>query len=284
MTAATRDDSRSDPEDDDFEDVVRWNDRAMFGSFRGLPWWAAVAIAFVVAIIGAYVDLSSSAGTVGWAFAGAFFAGCVGAVVFVERRSMFGPVVQPPLVLAIVVPLLVVFTSGLPSGGLASVGLGLGKPLIDGFPAMAVTTAVTVLLGIYRVSTQKDPNRLTKDEKREARRSPSVAADKPAREKPAREKPVREKPVREKPVREKAAREKPAPEDRPKRPRPSDDSPAPRRRPAAGSSAASASASDEDRPKRPRPRDGAAPADRPRRPASREGRPPQRKPRPRDED
>ncbi|GAA3459746.1 DUF6542 domain-containing protein [Saccharothrix longispora] len=280
MTAATRDDSRSDPEDDEFEDVVRWNDRAMFGSFRGLPWWAAVAIAFVVAVVGAWVDLGSSAATVGWAFGVAFFVGCVGAVVFVERRSMFGPVVQPPLVLAIVVPTLVVFTSGVPSGGLTSLGLNLGKPLIDGFPAMALTTAVTVLLGVVRVSTQKDPNRLTKDEKREARRKPvgeKPPREKPVRDKPVREKPVRESPAREKATREKATREKPAPEDRPKRPRPAADDTPPRRRPPAP-------AADEDRPKRPRPRDGAAPADRPRRPASREGRPPQRKPRPRDED
>ncbi|MFD1152401.1 DUF6542 domain-containing protein, partial [Saccharothrix hoggarensis] len=191
MTAATRDDSRSEPEDDEVS-AVRWNDRAMFGSFRGLPWWAAVLIAFVVAIIGTYVDVGSAAQTVGWVFAVTFFLGCVGAVVFVERRSMFGPIVQPPLILAIVVPLLVVFTQGLPSGGLASAGLQLGKPLIDGFPAMAVTTAVTVILGIVRVMTQQDPNRLTKDEKREAKRAP----DRPRPD-----------------------RDKPNPEDRPKRPR-----------------------------------------------------------------
>lgn len=256
MTAATRDDSRSEPEDD-FDGGVRWNDRAMFGSFRGLPWWAAVLISFAVAIVGAYVDLASSAATVEWVFAVTFFVGCVGAVVFVERRSMFGPIVQPPLVLAIVVPLLVVLTRGMPSGGLTSVGLHLGKPLIDGFPAMAVTTVCTVVIGIIRVAIQKDPNRPTKDEVREARRKPKP-------EKPARA-PKAERA-------EKAAGSAGSGEDRPKRPRPD----AERRRPSA--------AADEDRPKRPRPRDGAAP-DRPRRPASREGRPPQRKPRPpRDED
>ncbi|GAA1260706.1 DUF6542 domain-containing protein [Saccharothrix xinjiangensis] len=282
MTAATRDDSRSEPEDDlgDVDEAVRWNDRAMFGSFRGLPWWAAVLIAFVVAAVGAYVDLSSGP-TVKWVFAVAFFVGCVGAVVFVERRSMFGPVVQPPLVLAIIVPLVAVVARGMPSGGLASIGIDLGKPLIDGFPAMAVTTLVTVVVGIVRVTTQKDPNRPTKDEAREARE----ARRKPKGERP--EKPAKgeraEKPAKgeraEKPV-AKERPEKPAKaavdqEDRPKRPRPDGE----RRRPAAA-----AAASDEDRPKRPRPREG-APGDRPRRPASREGRPGQRKPRPpRDED
>ncbi|NUT46183.1 MAG: hypothetical protein HOV94_02515, partial [Saccharothrix sp.] len=150
MTAATRDDSRSEPEDDEFS-AVRWNDRAMFGAFRGLPWWWAVIIAFVVAIVGTFVDVNSTK-TVGWVFAVTFFVGCVGAVVFVERRSMFGPIVQPPLVLAIVVPILVVLTQGMPgSGGPAAVGLTLGKPLIDGFPAMAITTACTVIIGIIRV-------------------------------------------------------------------------------------------------------------------------------------
>ncbi|MFD7655177.1 DUF6542 domain-containing protein [Actinosynnema sp. NPDC059797] len=280
MTAATRDDSRSEPEGDfdDFDEGVRWNDRAMFGSFRGLPWWAAVLISFVVAAVGAYVDLSS-APTVGWAFAAAFLVGCVGAVVFVERRSMFGPIVQPPLVLAVVVPLVAVVARGMPSGGLASIGIDLGKPLIDGFPAMAVTTALTVVVGIVRVTTQKDPNRPTGDEVHEARRKPAKPAkgeraEKPAAEKPAGERSGAEKPVKGERAGKAAKASADAPEDRPKRPRPDGE----RRRPAAA-----AASSDEDRPKRPRPREG-APGDRPRRPASREGRPGQRKPRPRDED
>ncbi|MEU4765527.1 DUF6542 domain-containing protein [Actinosynnema sp. NPDC023794] len=265
MTAAMRDDSRSEPEDDEFA-AVRWNDRAMFGSFRGLPWWAAVLIAFVVAIVGTFVDVSSATKTVGWVFAITFFVGCVGAVVFVERRSMFGPIVQPPLVLAIVVPILVMLTQGMPGGGLATIGLALGKPLIDGFPAMAITTACTVIIGIVRVTTQKDPNRLTKDEKREAKGKP----DKPRRADRADRSADRsaDRPDRA---------EKPQPEDRPKK-RPRADraeASADRRRPAP--------AADEDRPKRPRPPAGSP--DRPRRPAPpREGGRPPRRPRPRDED
>ncbi len=265
MTAAMRDDSRSEPEDDEFA-AVRWNDRAMFGSFRGLPWWAAVLIAFVVAVVGTFVDVNSPAKTVGWVFAITFFVGCVGAVVFVERRSMFGPIVQPPLVLAIVVPILVVLTQGMPSGGgLPTIGLTLGKPLIDGFPAMAITTACTVIIGIVRVMTQKDPNRLTKEEIREVKRKP----DKPRRADRADRS-------------DRADRaEKPQSEDRSKK-RPRADradrveAPADRRRPAP--------TADEDRPKRPRPPAGSP--DRPRRPAPpREGGRPPRRPRPpRDED
>jgi hypothetical protein len=255
LTAATRDDSRSEPEDEPF--TVRWNDRAMFGSFRGLPWWAAVAIAFVVAIVGTFVDVSSTGRTVGLVFGVTFFVGCVGAVVFVERRSMFGPIVQPPLILAIVVPLLVMITQGMPSGGLAAVGLKLGKPLIDGFPAMALTTAFTVILGIVRVMTQKDPNRPTKDEIREAKRRP----DKPRRA---------DRPDRADRAGRPERAEKPSAEDRPKRPRGGEPE---RRRPAPPPA-------DEDRPKRPRP-PAAGSADRPRRPAPpREGGRPPRRPRP----
>ncbi|CCH28144.1 DUF6542 domain-containing protein [Actinosynnema sp. NPDC047251] len=247
MTAATRE-----PEDEEL-DPVRWNDRALFGTFRGLPWWAAVLGTFVLAIVGTYIDVSSTEKTVGWVFAITFFLGAVGAVVFVERRSMFGPVVQPPLVLALVVPLVVVLTQGFPSGGLAAIGLNLGKPLIDGFPAMAITTACTVILGIVRVTTQKDPNRPTKDEIREAKVEGRAAKRKPA---PAEERPKR--------PRESAARDR--------EPAPRDEDARPRRKPAPAG---------EDRPKRPRPQSG----DRPRRPreAGEPGRPPQRRPRPRDE-
>ncbi|MBB5956240.1 hypothetical protein FHS29_002826 [Saccharothrix tamanrassetensis] len=241
MTAATRE-----PEDEEL-DPVRWNDRALFGNFRGLPWWAAVLGTFVLAIVGTYVDVSSSAKTVGWVFAITFFVGAVGAVVFVERRSMFGPIVQPPLVLAIVVPLLVILVDGLPAGGLPSIGLGLGKPLIDGFPAMAITTACTVIIGIVRVMKQKDPNRLTKDEIREAKRKP----DRPAEERPKR------------PARDTT----PEDDDRPRRKPQTGDEPRPKRpRPQSG-----------DRPRQPRePRE-------PREPGKAK-RPAQRRPRPRDED
>lgn len=239
MTAATRD-RRSEPEDDEDFEPVRWNDRALFGTFRGLPWWAAVLIAFVLAIVGTFVDVNSSK-TVGWVFAVTFFVGAVGAVVFVERRSMFGPVVQPPLILAIVVPLVVLMTQGFPSGGLTSVGLSLGKPLIDGFPAMALTTACTVIIGITRVFIQKDPNQPTKDEAREVAESARETARESAR----------------------AAREVAA-EERPKRPRDPD---APRRRKAAA-------VDDEERPRKPRsggdrPASSGRRPDRPRRPRPR---------------
>ncbi|MFI6101193.1 DUF6542 domain-containing protein [Lentzea sp. NPDC051213] len=184
---------------DDVEDYdeVPWNYRAIFGSFKGIPWWAAILSALVPAFIGAFVDINSSK-TVGWTFIAVFFIGSLAGILLVQRRSLFAPMVQPPLILAATVPALVLFTGGVQKGGLSAMALGLGKPLIDSFPVMAVTTAVTVALGILRIFMQKDPNRPSKDEIREAK------AELKSRSKPAR----------------RPARDEDEPEERPRRPRP----------------------------------------------------------------
>jgi hypothetical protein len=221
---------------DDVEDndVVPWNYRAIFGEFKGIPWWAAILCALVPAFIGAYIDINSSK-TVGWTFIAVFLVGALAGILLVQRRSLFAPMVQPPLILAATVPTLVLLTGGVAKGGLSSMALGLGKPLIDSFPVMALTTAVTVALGILRIVLQKDPNRPSKDEVREAKAE------------------IRE---RSKPVRR--PREEPAEEERPRRPRPEG---APARRPRPEGAPA----------RRPRP-DGAARGERPA--AQRKPRPP----------
>ncbi|MDX8037252.1 DUF6542 domain-containing protein [Lentzea sp. BCCO 10_0856] len=212
---------------DDVEDYdeVPWNYRAIFGEFKGIPWWAAILCALVPAFIGAFIDINSSK-TVGWTFIAVFFVGALAGILLVQRRSLFAPMVQPPLILAVTVPTLVLFTGGVQKGGLANMALGLGKPLIDSFPVMAVTTAVTVAFGILRIVLQKDPNRPSKDEVREAKAE------------------IRE---RGKPVRR--PREEPVEDERPRRLRPEG---APARRPRPEGAPA----------RRPRP-DGAARAERP---------------------
>jgi len=194
--------------DDDIEDydAVPWNYRAIFGSFKGVPWWAAILSALVPAFIGAFIDINSSK-TVGWTFNAVFFLGALAGILLVQRRSLFAPMVQPPLILAATVPTLVLLTGGVQKGGLSAMALGLGKPLIDSFPVMAITTGVTVALGIIRIVIQKDPNRPSRDEVREAK------ADLKSRSKPAPRKPLREEA---------------AEEERPRRPRPEG---APARRP-----------------------------------------------------
>lgn len=213
--------------DDDVEDydLVPWNYRAIFGEFKGIPWWAAILCALVPAFIGAFIDVNSSK-TVGWTFIAVFFIGALAGILLVQRRSLFAPMVQPPLILAATVPTLVLLTGGVAKGGLSAMALGLGKPLIDSFPVMALTTAVTVAVGILRIVLQKDPNRPSKDEVREAK------AEIRERARPARR-----------------PREEPAEDERPRRPRP-EGTPARRPRPEGAPA------------RRPRP-DGAARAERP---------------------
>jgi hypothetical protein len=226
---ATRD--RRDDLDDEPE--IRWNDRAIAGEFRGLKWWIAVLGAFALTIVGTFVDVGSDAKTVGWTFTITFFTGCVAAVCLVERRSMFGPVVQPPLVLAIVVPLMVLLTQDATKGGFSSAALSLGKPLIDGFPTMAVTTIFTVAIGVARVFLQRDPNRVTQDERRE------TAADrKRARATEDEERPRKRPSAGRRPARSDSDDDAPAERrgvaERRRPARPADDEPSPRtaRRPA----------------------------------------------------
>ncbi|MFD9703996.1 DUF6542 domain-containing protein [Lentzea sp. NPDC059081] len=240
---------RSEAFEDDVEDydLVPWNYRAIFGEFKGIPWWAAILCALVPAFIGAFIDINSSK-TVGWTFNAVFFLGALAGILLVQRRSLFAPMVQPPLILAATVPTLVLLTGGVAKGGLSAMALGLGKPLIDSFPVMAVTTAVTVALGIVRIVMQKDPNRPSKDEVREAK------AEIKERSKPARR-----------------PREDDADEDRPRRPRPAADRAERSERPERAERAEGA--------RRPRPE--GAPARRPRPDGARGERPAgQRRPRP----
>ncbi len=210
--------------DDEVEDydAVPWNYRAIFGEFRGIPWWAAILCALLPAFIGAFIDINSSK-TVGWTFNVVFFAGALAGILLVQRRSLFAPMVQPPLILAATVPTLVLLTGGVAKGGLSAMALGLGKPLIDSFPVMAVTTGVTVALGILRIVLQKDPNRPTRDEVREAKaeiKERGKPARKPREEASDEDRPRRPRPERAEPAEGTPAR-RPRPEGTPaRRPRP----------------------------------------------------------------
>jgi uncharacterized protein DUF6542 len=151
---ATRD-RRSDPE---IGAELAWDDRPIIGQFRGLPWWASVVLAFGVTAIAAFVDMQRQ-DSLGRIYQGAFVVGCVVAVCLVRRRSLFGPIVQPPLVFAITaigaVALLSQKSSG---GGLKSLILSVALPLTSNFPTMGITTAVVVAIGVFRLWRERDPN------------------------------------------------------------------------------------------------------------------------------
>jgi hypothetical protein len=151
---ATRD-RRSDPE---VGAELAWDDRPVIGQFRGLPWWAAVLLAFGLTAIGAFVDMQRQ-DTLGKIYQGAFALGCVGAVCLVRRRSLFGPMVQPPLIFAITaVGAIALLSQKASTGGLKSLLFSVALPLTSNFPTMGITTAVVVGIGLFRWWRERDPD------------------------------------------------------------------------------------------------------------------------------
>uniref|UniRef100_UPI000CD138DA DUF6542 domain-containing protein n=1 Tax=Amycolatopsis sp. CA-128772 TaxID=2073159 RepID=UPI000CD138DA len=150
-------DRQSDPDADDVP--VPWDERPVVGSRRGLPWWAAVLVGLVLAIVGAVLGKPTQA-NIPVIFIVCYIAGAVIAVCAVRRRGLFGPMVMPPLVLAVTVPTVILLTSGSASGGddLLSKALNIGTPLINSFPMMAITTGITLLIGFVRIFRERDPD------------------------------------------------------------------------------------------------------------------------------
>lgn len=145
--------------DEDTDDtVVPWDELPIYGDRRGLPWWGAVLLAFGLALLGSAMNLQME-DSLGILFQGCYFVGSVAAVAAVRRRNLFGPMVQPPLVLGVTVPAVVLVGSGIPenSDTLAK-ALAIGTPLINGFPTMAITTGVTLAVGIFRLYRERDPD------------------------------------------------------------------------------------------------------------------------------
>jgi hypothetical protein len=267
-------DRQSDPDADEIP--VPWDELPIVGTKRGLPWWGAVLLGFGLAILGAFVDLKLQ-GRLTLLFQAFYCGGAILAVGWVQRQGLFGPMVQPPLVLAVTVPGVVFFASGAP-GGTDTLGtlLKVGQPLIDGFPMMAIATGATVLIGFFRIYRERDPNRLVKIKSNKKPSSDKAAPKRPVDERPSAGDGSRtgrqrlpadgQPPPRRRPPAESgtqgapARRTRPAPEDGERRPRGDRDPAAPRRRP---------EDPDARRPRQPRPRDE-------------EGNPPRRRPEPRE--
>ena len=132
----------------------RWDECSLLPGRVGFPWWGAVGCALGLTAIGVFVDIERL-NRLGIVFQACYFFGCLLAVVVVQRKGLFGPMVQPPLILAVAVPGVVLAAGSLPTGGVLPAALAVGTPLINGFPTMAITTALTLAIGTFRLITQR---------------------------------------------------------------------------------------------------------------------------------
>ncbi|HEX8761446.1 MAG TPA: DUF6542 domain-containing protein [Pseudonocardiaceae bacterium] len=136
----------------------RWDECSLLPDRPGAPWWAAVLSALGLTAVGVFADIERL-NRLGIVFQACYFVGCLLAVVVVQRKGLFGPMVQPPLILAIAVPGVVLAAGSLPaSGGMMATALAVGTPLINGFPTMAITTGLVLAIGAVRLVTQRRPS------------------------------------------------------------------------------------------------------------------------------
>jgi hypothetical protein len=136
----------------------RWPvpDRSLIATVLGVPPLAAVGLGAVLTAIGVAVDLIR-AGTLGVVFTVCYVVGCVLAVAWVRRSGVFWPMVQPPLLLAVAVPAVVLLAgTPKPGAGVAERLLVIGAPLVNSFPTMAWTTGVVAVIGVFRLVTQRE--------------------------------------------------------------------------------------------------------------------------------
>jgi hypothetical protein len=129
-------------------------ERSLINSVLGIPPLAAVGLAFGFTALGVFVDLQRI-GTVGAVFQVLYFCGCLLAMSWVRRRNLFAPLVQPPLLLAVAVPAIVLMGDHAGGGG-GSTLLTVGAPLVNSFPTMAVTSGVVLALGLLRFVVQRE--------------------------------------------------------------------------------------------------------------------------------
>jgi hypothetical protein len=131
-------------------------DRAAIPSVLGVPPPAAVGLAAVLTAVGVLVDLTRT-GTLGAVFTVCFVVGCVLAVVWVRRSGLFGPMVAPPLLLAVAVPAVVLLAgSPKPGAGIAQRLIVIGAPLVNSFPTMAWVTGIVLAIGGSRLVVQRE--------------------------------------------------------------------------------------------------------------------------------
>lgn len=124
--------------------------RSIIPTVPGVPSWGAVLIAITFASIGFAFDAGSGGKELTMAFAAAYAAGCVLAVLAVRQAGVFTAVIQPPLILFIIVPGAYFIFHGGSVDGFKEIAINCGYPLIERFPVMFFTSAVVLLIGMVR--------------------------------------------------------------------------------------------------------------------------------------
>jgi hypothetical protein len=133
-------------------------DRSALPTVLGVPPIAAVGLAAALTAVGVLVDLMRL-GNLSTVFTICHITGCVLAVIWVRRSGLFGPMVQPPLLVAAAVPVVVLAAgSPRPGQGVAEQLLVIGAPLVNAFPVMAWATGIVLVLGVLRVALQRPVN------------------------------------------------------------------------------------------------------------------------------
>ncbi|MDN5746932.1 MAG: hypothetical protein L0H64_00100 [Pseudonocardia sp.] len=135
----------------------RWSvpERSMIATVLGVPPAAAVGIAATLTGLGVLVDLLRM-GTLGAVFTVCYLGGCLLSVAWVRRRSVFWPMVTPPLLIAVAVPVVVLLLgSPRPGTGISERLLTIGAPLVNSFPTMSWTTGAVLAVGVARLLVQR---------------------------------------------------------------------------------------------------------------------------------
>jgi hypothetical protein len=129
--------------------------RSVLATVLGIPPVAAVGLGAALTAIGVFADLVRI-GSLGLVFTICYIAGCALAVTWVRRDGLFGPMVQPPLLVAVAVPAVVLLAgSPKPGAGVAERLLVVGAPLVNAFPTMAWTTGIVLAIGVARLIVQR---------------------------------------------------------------------------------------------------------------------------------
>jgi hypothetical protein len=185
-------------------------ERSVVRTVRGLRWWGALALAAVLTVAGVAGDLLMS-GELGVVFTACFAGGCILATAWARRDSLFAPLVQPPLLLAVAVPAVVVATGSLPrSGGTASALLAIGGPLVNGFPTLAITAAICLALGFIRsrIEPYRRPGDDLDPDARPGDRPPRDPRDRAVRERGGRDRDPRDRDPRDRDPRDRDLRDR----------------------------------------------------------------------------